>query len=663
MAMMQTPRFGGFQPSGKAKIAQAMGFQGPLEQFDKFLQDNPDRQAEMMRYEDFARKMVEGGYVSRMQEGGMPKSDVVPPDYDPPVYGGPAPTPELTPDILDELQEAADPPSITDISIDRIVDPKLPAGATTTAYGVPTDPNQIIAEGTGMVGDMEGAETTTVDTTAQAEPPEAQKANTYNPAKSAEQVSNALDSVEAAQTDPDDVRSQVVAAEQTKSAVSDLDAAKGTAHLLENPIQREIQEGELISGAADAEKAAKFTEEIQAAEATPSQEATTAGQLKNLTEGFDAKNPPPWAAGAIQAVQSEMARRGLSVSSMAGQALVDAALRSALPIAQADASTFASFEAQNLSNRQARAMLAAEQRANFMNMEFTQEFQARVQNSARIGDIANMNFTAEQNIALENSRAVNTMNLANLNNEQAMVMAEAAALSDLDMANLNNRQQAAVQNAQNFLQLDMANLDNEQQTTIFKAQQTTTAIFNDQAAANAAKQFNATSENQTDQFFANLASQTSQFNASQTNAIEQFNVGQENAMAQFNSELDNQRDQFDAKNALVIAQNNAQWRREIATADTAAINRANELNANAILGISNQAYANLWNYYSDTMEWAWTSAENSLQRNTDMAIAELDAKSREAVANANRKSAAGTAIGNLIGTLGSAYIKGKFPSN
>ena len=43
MAMMQTPRFGGFQPSGKAKIAQAMGFQGPLEQFDKFLQDNPDR--------------------------------------------------------------------------------------------------------------------------------------------------------------------------------------------------------------------------------------------------------------------------------------------------------------------------------------------------------------------------------------------------------------------------------------------------------------------------------------------------------------------------------------------------------------------------------------------------------------------------------------------
>ena len=34
---------------------------------------------------------------------------------------------------------------------------------------------------------------------------------------------------------------------------------------------------------------------------------------------------------------------------------------------------------------------------------------------------------------------------------------------------------------------------------------------------------------------------------------------------------------------LVIAQNNAQWRREIATADTVAVNRANEINASAIL--------------------------------------------------------------------------------
>ena len=43
-------------------------------------------------------------------------------------------------------------------------------------------------------------------------------------------------------------------------------------------------------------------------------------------------------------------------------------------------------------------------------------------------------------------------------------------------------------------------------------------------------------------------------------------------------------------------------------------NRANELNANALLDISKNSYDNLWQYYADSMEWAWTSAENELDR-------------------------------------------------
>ena len=203
-------------------------------------------------------------------------------------------------------------------------------------------------------------------------------------------------------------------------------------------------------------------------------------QLAGLTQDFDATNPPPWAAGALRGVMAAMAQRGLSASSMAGQAMVQAALESALPIAQADASTQASFEAQNLSNRQQMAVLVAKNRAAFIGQEFDQAFEARVKNSARIADVANQNFTAEQSIALENSRLANTMNLANLNNKQALIMAEGhAALSDLDMANLNNRQQAAVHNAQAFMQRDMANLTNKQQVEMFKAQQKVQSIFTD----------------------------------------------------------------------------------------------------------------------------------------------------------------------------------------
>jgi len=237
-------------------------------------------------------------------------------------------------------------------------------------------------------------------------------------------------------------------------------------------------------------------------------------------------------------------------------------------------------------------------------------------------------------------------------------MAEAAALAQLDTANLSNRQQSAVQNAQNFLQYDMANLSNRQQTELFKAQQRVQSLFTDQAATNAAAQFNATSQNQVDQFFASLGSQVSQFNATQQNAQAQFNAGQTNTVNRCNAELNNQRDQFNAQNQLVIAQSNAQWRRQIATADTAAINRANELNANAILDISKTAYDNLWNFYGDTMEWAWTSAENQIDRNNALAIAQLDASTRSAIANEQSQSAAGSAIGSLIGTIGAIAMFG-----
>ena len=588
--------FQGFKPSGMEKIANAMGFQGNVKDFQKFLDENPDRQAEMMRYQDIAREMAKGGIVNKMQEGGTPK------------------TPEV------------EPPNapIEDITAERMSAPALPESAIVKPELTRDEAGAYIPTTTGeLTGDRRAS--TTFAETEKADDITPTQAATVTPDEVKPEVDQVVESLDAAQSNPDDPRLKIVAEEQTKSSVSDLNAAQGSGILIDNPVQREIQDGELISGVADAEKAAKFTEQIDAATATPSEKATVRGQLAELTGDFDATNPPAWAAGALRGVQAIMQQRGLGASSIAGQALIQAALESALPIAQADASTQASFEAQNLSNRQQRAMLAAEQRARFMGQEFDQEFQARVQNAAKISDIANMNFTHETQVQLENSRIANTMELANLNNRQAMVMAEAGALANLDMANLSNRQQAAVQNAQNFLQVDMANLSNRQQTDIFKTQQRVQALFTDQAATNAARQFNASSQNQVDQFFANLSNNVSQFNATQANAQNQFNAGQANTIARFNEELGNQRDQFNAQNQTVIAQANAQWRRQIATADTAAINRANEINATNVLDISKTAYDNLWQYYSDAMEFAWESADNELERQTSIATARIAA--------------------------------------
>jgi len=567
----------------------------------------------------------------------------------------PAQQVQLPQQAVPTMTGATEGQQIGDVMAQQAFTPGLPTGGAVAPIGVQETAQQIIDPATGQVtGDM--AVPTAMAQTTQATPAVESDAAQVQANTAATAIASALDATQAAQGTIDP-KSKVIAAQQTASSVGNVSAAQGNAILIDNPVQRQIQDGELISGVADAQTAAAFTEQIQAATATPSQQATVQGQLEGLMQQFEGGETPAWAAGAMRSATQAMAARGLGSSSIAGQAIIQATMEAALPLAQADASTFAQFEAQNLSNRQQRAMLSAQQRATFMGMEFDQAFQARVQNAAKISDVANMNFTAEQQVQLENSRLTNTVNLQNLTNSQAMVMAEASALAQMDASNLNNRQQAAVQNAQAFLNMDMANLSNRQQTDMFKAQQRIQSLFTDQAAINAERQFNATSENQTKQFFANLNSQVSQFNASQSNAQAQFNAGQRNTVERFNAELNNQRDQFNAQNQLVISQNNAQWRREIATANTAAINRANELNATALLDVSKNAYDNLWTYYADTMEWAWTSAENELDRLNSMAIAQLSADAQAAATKAAGKSAAGSAIGGLIGTLGSAFIE------
>ncbi len=631
-------RFKGFKPQGLQKIATRMGYAGSMENFDDYLKQNPDKEREMIVYRTRAQEMAKGGSVVKLQTGGQAQPR------------------QLTQANVPTESDFTAEDTIGSVSAKMMETPTLPEGGVTIPVGTQVTEQQLIDPRLGQVGGTVGVPTAMAATTTANQQAE-KEANITAAERSATAVDSALSATQAAQINPTDPRAQVTAAQQTASSVGNVTAAQGNATLINNPIQRQIQSGEIITGAANAETASAYTEQIQAATATPTNQATVQGQLASLTANFDATNPPSWAAGALRGVQAQMAARGLGASSIAGQAMVQAALESALPIAQADAQMVASFEAQNLTNRQQRAMLAAQQRATFIGQEFDQNFQARVQNAAKIGDIANMNFTADQNIAMENSRAVNTMNLNNVSNRQAMVAAEAAALANLDMSNLNNRQQAAVQNAQSFLQLDMANLSNQQQTDLFKAQQRTQALFTDQAAENAARQFNATSQNQVDQFFANLATQTAQFNATQANAQSQFNAGQVNTVERFNAEMNNQRDQYNATNQLAIAQNNAVWRREIATADTAAVNRANELNANAILDISKEAYDNLWSYYADTMEWAWTSADNQLERINKMAIAQLDADTMLKTSQMSSSSSAGTAIGGLIGTLGSAAIK------
>ena len=632
---MPQQQFKGYSEDQMKRIASKLGHTGGLDTLDGYLQGNPNAMGKYNSLNDaVTKRYAEGGAVTN-------------------------PTQSVTPEGIAFNKDS----TVGDISLAQSLTPRLPTGGVATAVKTATSADQSVdSTGTQVTGTPTAAVTTGTTTESIASP--TTSANTVGA------VSTALPAVETSTAGTTAAKgtisdsSQVAASQQVGSSVADVTAAQGTATQVEGAPTRTLEGGELVNPVADAQKAAQFTEQITAAQADPSSKATVQGQLATLMTSFDEGKTPAWAAGAMRNVTAQMAARGIGSSSMAGQALIQQALESSLPIATADAQTYANFEVTNLNNKQQRAMLSAQQRATFMGQEFDQGFQSRVLNSNKISEIANMQFTAEQAIAMENATIANSMNLTNLSNRQATTMAEAASLAQLDIANLNNRQQAQVQNAQNFLDMDMANLSAEQQVTMFKAQSSVSTILSDVAAENASKQFNATSQNQTDQFFANLTSSVSQFNATQKNAMSQFNAGEGNALEKFNTEVQNQRQQFNAQNSMVINQSNAQWRRALATADTAAINRANEVNAKGILDISNVAYNNLWQEHRDEMDWAYKNADSEFERLTKLATNSINAaalvKAAEVEASAAQSASLGSSImgiltTNLTGTVLSSF--------
>jgi len=450
----------------------------------------------------------------------------------------------------------------------------------------------------------------------------------FDATKSQDKIATAMQGVQAAQgsLSPEAI-AQAATVDPSQTLVGGLQAAQGQATQVQAPAPLQMTADQTVSGSTVDQSQVQQIFGGQPIEAT-----TVSGELGRLMQDFDGGQTPSWAAGAMRAATAQMAARGLGASSMAGMAVVQAAMESALPIAQMDAG-----------NKQQIALESARQRANFLQMEFTQEFEAKVRNATRVSEIANINFSAEQQVALENARLAQTMDLSNLTNQQAIIMAEAAAISQLESQNLSNQQQAAVQNANAFLQMDVINLNNQQSTVIFKAQQNAQSIFTDTAAENAARQINASSQNQANTLLANLNFNAQQINSAQQLAIEQTNVGIENTAAQFNANVQNARDRFNSGNKLAVAQANAAWRQNAETINTAADNQAAMEVARISNDLTKTAVDQLWQRERDIMDFVFKSSEDAKKRALELILA--DKKYDDyAIARDDQQSAAKWAI-------------------
>jgi hypothetical protein len=592
-----------FTSKQKEIVARKMGYDGPMQMFDEFLAASP---SDAVRYSaitsKFADRMAKGGMVKKYQAGGAvtdgtPKMNVVGTTYN-----------AATTDVTSEMSVEA---------------PKTAAVKTAT-------PAQV----------AQAASVTT---------PKVVTAPTITAATAAPAVRQAMKTVEAEQgAVSTQAQAQAATQEPTTTAVSGVEAAQGTAAQVVGAPTRTVQEGEMVAGpAVDMAKVEDTLAKTQAAQGVVTEEMTTQGQLNKLLSDFDAGNPPPWAAGSLRAATAQLAARGLGASSLAGQAIIQATLEAATPIAAADAKVFETMGLTNLSNRQAMAVLTGQQRAQFLGQEFDQAFQTRVINAARIADIADKNFAADVQIAIENARLTSTMDIANLSARNAVVLEKAAAMSRLETQNLSNRQQAAVENARAFLQMDIANLNNRQQTALFKAQEIADAIVSDAGFENATRATNASNKLDADKISATLALTAQQFNATERNKVALANMDAKNELIKFNTQQANQREEFNATLSSQINIANAKILADISTANTAAINAAYAINAKNSTELSAAAYAQQSQTYRDLLEMSWKTGEQEKDRVTNIAIASINKNAATSAANIKADAESSASWGKL----------------
>ena len=398
-----------------------------------------------------------------------------------------------------------------------------------------------------------------------------------------------------------------------------------------------------------------YTEEQRGMIAGLPEEALVSTQLNALLEGVENGEIPAFARPAMAAVEQMLAQRGMSASTVGRDALINAMIQSAIPLAQSNAQSIKESVMQQRT---------IEAQAEQVNAQMRQ--QTALANADKVFNMDMANFTAEQQTALGNSKFLQTVALTDTSNEQNAVLTNAANMAKLDLAELDANTRLQAQNAQTFLQMDMANLNNRQQAEIISAQQEQQRLLSNQAAENAARNANMASQNQRDQFVASLAQQVemnnaarndamSTFNASQANAAEARRVGIEadinkanaamvNDINKMNAQMDFNRQQWNAANAQAVEMSNVEWRRKANLANTAAQNEVNARNAQNAFGLSSQAMSFMWQELRDQAEFDFKWADNEATRKTQL-LATAIANEGEA---ASKWSTNLTSITNII---------------
>jgi hypothetical protein len=216
-------------------------------------------------------------------------------------------------------------------------------------------------------------------------------------------------------------------------------------------------------------------------------EATVQGQLTNLMAQFADGKTPAYAAGAIRNAEAQMAARGLSASSMAGGAIMQAAMESSIPVAAQDAQVFREINLSNINNKQKVALANQAAALQISLSDLSNRQQTKLQNSTNAYSLQSQSLSNMQQSSLANAQLRASLQERELGFEQQRQVVNATRYAEIEGINLNNQQQGVMQDSVNNMQVSMSNMSFKQQRELSKAQidaaLTGQELTNDQQAA------------------------------------------------------------------------------------------------------------------------------------------------------------------------------------
>ena len=329
-----------------------------------------------------------------------------------------------------------------------------------------------------------------------------------------------------------------------------------TANISSNLAQSIVQDPAKVTAQIDSEPP-----EVIAAIAALPPEALVSSQMETLLAGMESGTIPTWAKPAVDSINQRLTQRGMDVSTVGRDALFNAVIQSALPIAQSNAQALQARAAQNLSNEQQanlqRAQTEANRRSN--NLANRQTAESQTAQFSQNLKVLQSQFTQERDtLSFQQQQEQKVINLQNqqrtaeLNaqNENASVAQNLGNSQQIELANLEIENQTAQQNMSAANQERLAEMqvaaDFISKNAAFDQQMKTANLSNDQQMRLA----NLTAKNQAGSENLSAAQQTELANL---NTRMQTNITSANIAAQMGTALLSSDQQRAVENASMVA--------------------------------------------------------------------------------------------------------------